>query len=261
MHALRPGRVRICFGPWRQCAPCGVDSQTLIQTSRCMRAAHAKRLRRPRLRAAAARAPGRLRERGAPSQLHPRRRRVALTQSAVSRQVLALEDRLGVPLFRRLHRALALTEDGATLLRRDPRSPEPARPRDARDPPQRAGADRRGHDDAGLRRPLADPAPGELRRRRIPVSTSASRPRNALVNLERDGVDIGHPLSAGANAPGPKTAFACSARPSRRCAARACCARRIRRWRGRPISPRTRCCAWSPTAATSCRTGASGCRR
>jgi DNA-binding transcriptional LysR family regulator len=40
---------------------------------------------------------------------------IALTQSAVSRQILALEDRLGVALFRRLHRALALTEDGAKL--------------------------------------------------------------------------------------------------------------------------------------------------
>ena len=40
---------------------------------------------------------------------------IALTQSAVSRQVLALEGRLGVPLFRRLHRALALTEDGSRL--------------------------------------------------------------------------------------------------------------------------------------------------
>jgi len=40
---------------------------------------------------------------------------IALTQSAVSRQVLALEERLGVPLFRRLHRALALTEDGAAF--------------------------------------------------------------------------------------------------------------------------------------------------
>ena len=40
---------------------------------------------------------------------------VALTQSAVSRQVLALESRLGVALFRRLHRALALTEDGSRL--------------------------------------------------------------------------------------------------------------------------------------------------
>ena len=37
---------------------------------------------------------------------------IALTQSAVSRQIQALEERLGVALFRRLHRALALTEDG-----------------------------------------------------------------------------------------------------------------------------------------------------
>ena len=37
---------------------------------------------------------------------------IALTQSAVSRQIQALEDRLGVALFRRLHRALVLTEDG-----------------------------------------------------------------------------------------------------------------------------------------------------
>ena len=40
---------------------------------------------------------------------------IALTQSAVSRQVQALEERLGVALFRRLHRALALTEDGSRL--------------------------------------------------------------------------------------------------------------------------------------------------
>ncbi len=40
---------------------------------------------------------------------------VALTQSAVSRQIQALEQRLGVPLFRRLHRAIALTDEGRTL--------------------------------------------------------------------------------------------------------------------------------------------------
>jgi DNA-binding transcriptional LysR family regulator len=38
-----------------------------------------------------------------------------LTQSAVSRQIKALEDDLGVALFRRRHRALALTEDGSRL--------------------------------------------------------------------------------------------------------------------------------------------------
>src|SRR5436189_346394 len=35
-----------------------------------------------------------------------------LTQSAVSRQIKDLEDQLGVPLFHRRHRALALTEAG-----------------------------------------------------------------------------------------------------------------------------------------------------
>src|SRR4051794_23701401 len=38
-----------------------------------------------------------------------------LTQSAVSRQIRALEDELGVPLFERRHRALALTAAGQRL--------------------------------------------------------------------------------------------------------------------------------------------------
>jgi DNA-binding transcriptional LysR family regulator len=38
-----------------------------------------------------------------------------LSQSAVSRQIQELEDQLGVPLFERRHRALALTEAGQTL--------------------------------------------------------------------------------------------------------------------------------------------------
>ena len=38
-----------------------------------------------------------------------------LTQSAVSRQIKELEDQLGVPLFQRRHRALALTEAGQQL--------------------------------------------------------------------------------------------------------------------------------------------------
>ena len=40
-----------------------------------------------------------------------------LTQSALSRQVKALEDALGAPLFERRHRALALTPAGATFHR------------------------------------------------------------------------------------------------------------------------------------------------
>ncbi|MGE5338933.1 MAG: LysR substrate-binding domain-containing protein [Gemmatimonadota bacterium] len=38
-----------------------------------------------------------------------------LTQSAISRQIKALEDDLGVALFRRKHRALALTDEGTRL--------------------------------------------------------------------------------------------------------------------------------------------------
>jgi LysR family transcriptional regulator, glycine cleavage system transcriptional activator len=40
---------------------------------------------------------------------------LSLTQSAVSRQIAALEERLKVPLFQRLHRALRLTEAGQQL--------------------------------------------------------------------------------------------------------------------------------------------------
>ncbi len=38
-----------------------------------------------------------------------------LTQSAVSRQIAALEQEIGAPLFRRRHRALELTDEGARL--------------------------------------------------------------------------------------------------------------------------------------------------
>src|SRR6195952_1650821 len=40
---------------------------------------------------------------------------LSLTQSAVSRQIAALEDHYGLALFRRLHRALLLTDDGQAL--------------------------------------------------------------------------------------------------------------------------------------------------
>ena len=42
---------------------------------------------------------------------------LALTQSAVSRQIQMLEADLGVPLFERRHRALALTEAGSVMFR------------------------------------------------------------------------------------------------------------------------------------------------
>jgi LysR family glycine cleavage system transcriptional activator len=39
-----------------------------------------------------------------------------VTQAAVSHQIKALEDHLGIPLFRRLNRALMLTDEGQALL-------------------------------------------------------------------------------------------------------------------------------------------------
>ena len=39
-----------------------------------------------------------------------------VTQAAVSHQIKGLEERLGVPLFRRLNRALLLTDEGQALL-------------------------------------------------------------------------------------------------------------------------------------------------
>jgi DNA-binding transcriptional LysR family regulator len=42
---------------------------------------------------------------------------LALTQSAVSRQIAALEAHYGLPLFRRLHRSLRLTDEGLELQR------------------------------------------------------------------------------------------------------------------------------------------------
>ena len=64
-----------------------------------------------------------------------------------------------------------------------------ARPRDARDQARRAGQDRDRHDHGGLRRPLADSAPGEVRRRPPGVDVRIST-GNEVVNLERDGVDV-----------------------------------------------------------------------
>ena len=225
-----------------------------------MRATHACRHERQGLRAASAGAPGRLRKRGAPPQLHPRRRRdradaVGGEPAGARPRGAARRAALSPPAPR------PRPDRGRRrVLRRDDRGAQPARSRDPRASPQRARADGRRHDDAGLRGALADPAADGLRRR-------ASRRRRADLGEQRGRRPRprrrrpGDPLSRRFEAPARATAFASSARRCRRSAARACCGRRTRRWRGPPISPPTRSCEWSPTAATSCRTGASGCRR
>lgn len=114
---------------------------------------------------------------------------IALTQSAVSRQIQALEASLGTPLFRRLHRSLVLTEAG-----RDFHQAASA----ALGELDRATRALRGADDiktvvvtttagfAGLwliprLSTFVAANPG------IDVRISAG---NTLVNLERDGIDV-----------------------------------------------------------------------
>jgi DNA-binding transcriptional LysR family regulator len=115
---------------------------------------------------------------------------ISLTQSAVSRQVLALEQRLGVPLFRRLHRALALTDDGVALY---------AATFEALSRLDRATRAIRQSDKAQT--VVVSTTPGFAGLWLIPrlATFTADHPEvdvrisatNTLVNLDRDGVDVG----------------------------------------------------------------------
>src|SRR5437660_10496623 len=69
--------------------------------------------------------------------------RLTLTQPAASRQILALERELGVALFDRIGRRIALTSEGEDLLRRSRRLLE-----DAASLGERARALRAGHSGA-----------------------------------------------------------------------------------------------------------------
>ncbi len=62
---------------------------------------------------------------------------MALTQSAVSRQIQSLEEEVGVSLFLRHTRAVELTSAGAHLLLAVHAIPAPHRRRDTPDPPDR----------------------------------------------------------------------------------------------------------------------------
>jgi DNA-binding transcriptional LysR family regulator len=114
---------------------------------------------------------------------------IALTQSAVSRQIQALEDRLGVALFRRLHRALVLTDEGRAFQQATT---------EALTAIDRASRAIKGE---GAKRPvIVSTTAGFAGLWLIPRLTSfvAAHPGidvristgNALANLERDGVDV-----------------------------------------------------------------------
>ena len=114
---------------------------------------------------------------------------IALTQSAVSRQIQALEERLGVALFRRLHRALVLTEEGRVFQQATT---------EALATIDRASRALKG--DGAARPVIVSTTAGFAGLWLIPRLTSfvAANPGidvristgNALANFERDGVDV-----------------------------------------------------------------------
>jgi len=129
---------------------------------------------------------------------------LSLTQSAISRQVKALEDRLGVVLFHRLHRALKLTEQGEQLLRVADdvlRQLHGVTERLRQSPAQKTVVLTTTPGFAGLWL-IPRLAGFTARRPDVDVRISASY---AMVNLERDGVDLGirycAEASAGAESP------------------------------------------------------------
>jgi DNA-binding transcriptional LysR family regulator len=111
-----------------------------------------------------------------------------LTQSAVSRQIQALEEFLGVPLFERRHKALALTEAGRrTTAPSAARSTSCARPRAscAKRAPARAHRDHHGL----VRLDVAGAALARFRKAhpRIDVRITAT---HEVVDIEREGIDL-----------------------------------------------------------------------
>ena len=129
-------------------------------------------------RPAPAGAAAQLRGGGAHAELHAGGGELFLTQSAVSRQIQQLEASLGVLLFERRHRALALTEAGARAAARGGRKPGAAARRH-RAPARRAGRCARSRSPA--RRAL--PRCGSFRGWRVSPpttrrSTCACRPRS-----------------------------------------------------------------------------------
>ena len=150
----------------------------------------ARRRKAPRLRPATARPARSLRGFGAHLSFTKAADELSLTQSAISRQIKALEDHLGLALFRRLHRALRADRGGPDAVQRVAddvsRSSTIVASRCASRPENRTV--------------VVTTTPGFAGIWLIPRLTrfTAARPEvdvrisagNSFVNLERDGVDL-----------------------------------------------------------------------
>ena len=133
-----------------------------------------------------------------------------LTQSAVSRQIKELEDQLGVPLFQRRHRALALTEAGHQFYAAAAQVLSTMRAATERLRAQAGSEGAVGDHHAFLRLALADPAPRRLHARPSRASTCASPPtprcRTSSATASTSRCATARPRSPG------RTRCACSAR-------------------------------------------------
>jgi LysR family transcriptional regulator, glycine cleavage system transcriptional activator len=111
-----------------------------------------------------------------------------LTQSAISRQIKALEEQLGVPLFRRRHRELRLTEAGQTLYKAVGEALHTLREAAAR-LSSRAGGLLTVTTTISFASLWLVPRLAEFRRQHpeIDVRIAAT---NDITDLERDGIDV-----------------------------------------------------------------------
>jgi LysR family glycine cleavage system transcriptional activator len=115
---------------------------------------------------------------------------MALTQSAVSRQIQSLEEEVGVSLFLRHTRAVELTSAGAQLLLAVHAVAAAHRQRGAADPPERGAQERVADHLRLVRLDVADPAAGGSSSATTPTSTSASTPDDVAVDLDVADVDL-----------------------------------------------------------------------
>ena len=183
---------------------------------------------------------------------------LSLTQSAVSRAIASLEERLGFPLFERRHRALLLTERGPGAVRGDQRA-------------AREAATRPWQSCAHPRRNAPSPSPPPSRslrfgscrawlasRAHIPESTSGSPRTTRSWSWSVRGSTS---RSAMHLRSWRRAAASCSGRTSSRCAARHWQAIGRARSHGRRICTTTSCCTLPRPRPRRGWSGPSGWRR